>query len=67
MVSNAFRVGDRIVTPSGKTGAILPPEWLMPCHHLVQFDDGSKRWMLRELLSAAPGEVLPHKRRKKTA
>jgi hypothetical protein len=59
-----MNIGDRIVTPSGKTGAILPPEWLMSYHHLVQFDDGSKRWVLRELLSAAPAQIIHHKQRK---
>jgi len=49
-----FKNGDRVTLPSGKTGVILPSEWLMPVHHLVQLDGGSKRWLLREILSAAP-------------
>jgi hypothetical protein len=63
-MSQEFRVGDRVILPSGKTGAIVHPEWLMPNHHLIQLDDGTKRWVLRELLSPAPVQVIPHKQRK---
>lgn len=59
-----FNEGDRVILPSGKTGAIVRPEWLMPVHHLIQFNDGTKRWVLRELLAAAPAEIIPHKLRK---
>jgi hypothetical protein len=56
--------GDRVTLPSGKQGVVLPPEWLMPNHELILLDGGSKRWVLREILSAAPAEIIPHKRRK---
>jgi hypothetical protein len=53
-----MNIGDRVTLPSGKQGVILPPEWLMPCHHLVLLDDGSKRWVLREILSPAPDHIV---------
>jgi hypothetical protein len=56
--------GDRVTLPSGKQGVVLSPEWLMPNHELILLDGGSKRWVLREILSAAPAEIIPHKRRK---
>jgi hypothetical protein len=31
---------------------------------LILLDGGSKRWVLREILSTAPAEIIPHKRRK---
>lgn len=45
-----LEIGDRVTLPSGKQGVIICPEWLMPIHHLVQIDGGSKRWVLREIL-----------------
>ncbi|MBW4516018.1 MAG: hypothetical protein KME11_12440 [Timaviella obliquedivisa GSE-PSE-MK23-08B] len=45
-----LKIGDRVTTTSGKTGVIIPSEWLMPVHHLVHLDGGSKRWMLRKIL-----------------
>jgi hypothetical protein len=60
-----FRVGDRVTLPSGKVGAIVPPEWLMPNHHLIRFDDGTQRWILRELLN--PAETIPKKSKRKAA
>jgi hypothetical protein len=59
-----MNINDRVILPSGKQGVIIPPEWLMPNHELILLDGGSKRWVLREILSAAPAEIIPHKRRK---
>ncbi len=59
-----MNVGDRVVTPSGKAGVIIPSAWLMPVHHLVQLDGGSKRWMLREILKPA---LVKTTQRRKTA
>jgi hypothetical protein len=65
-----MNIGDRVTLPSGKQGVILPPEWLMPNHELILLDDGSKRWMLREILAAAPehivavGKMIAHSSRK---
>jgi hypothetical protein len=56
-MSQEFSEGDRVTTPSGKVGAIVRPEWLMPCHELILLDDGTKRWVLRELLSPAPAKI----------
>jgi hypothetical protein len=52
-----LQVDDRVILPSGRTGAIVRPEWLMPCHHLVLLDNGVKRWVLREILSPAPAKI----------
>ncbi|MCU0570493.1 MAG: hypothetical protein MUF49_28460 [Oculatellaceae cyanobacterium Prado106] len=61
-----MKEGDRVCLPSGKVGEILPPAWLMPHHHLVQFDDGTLRWCLRELVRPVAA-VAPGNRRRKTA
>jgi hypothetical protein len=57
-----LEIGDRVTLPSGKTGVIICPEWLMPVHHLVQLNGGSKRWMLREILK--PAQVKTTQQRK---
>jgi hypothetical protein len=59
--------GDRVTLPSGRTGAIVRPAWLMLCHHLVLLDDDTKRWVLRELLSLTAAETIPKKSKRKAA
>jgi hypothetical protein len=49
-----LKVGDRVVTPTGRTGEIVAPDADMPLHHLVLFDDDRTFWMLREILQFCP-------------
>jgi hypothetical protein len=53
-----MNINDRVILPSGKQGVILPPGWLMPNHELILLDDGSKRWVLRQILSPAPDHIV---------
>ena len=57
-------IGDRVITPTGREGAIIPPKFDMPQHHLIEFEGGAVLWMLKEILHLAP--VAPIKKRKKT-
>jgi hypothetical protein len=66
-VLQQFSEGDRVTLPSGQTGAIVRPEWLMPVHHLIRFDDGTRRWALREILRPAAVKTIPKKSKRKTA
>lgn len=59
--------GDRVLTPSGCKGSILPPPWFMPFHHLVQLDEGRTIWLLRAVLKLDVAEVNPIKRRRAAA
>jgi hypothetical protein len=59
-----MNIGDRVTLPSSKQGVILPPEWLMPNHELILLDGGSKRWVLRQILSPASAQLIPYKQRK---
>lgn len=47
----------RLITPSGRIGKALPSPFFMPLHRLLQFEDGSKKWILSELLKPAPAAV----------
>jgi len=45
-----LKVGDRVITPTGRKGAIALPDADMPNHHLITFDNGGVWWMLQEIL-----------------
>lgn len=45
-----FHPGDRCSTSTLGNDTIQPPLWVMPCHHLIQFDSGPLLWMPREIL-----------------
>ncbi len=62
-----LEIGDRVTLPSGKIGVIIYPPWLMPCHHLIQFSDGSNLWVLREILNDASARIIDHHSVKRTA
>lgn len=54
--TTTFQVGDRLLTPSGRTGEILTPQGneVMPLHCLVKFANGDRQWLLAEILKIAP-------------
>jgi len=58
-------VGDRVVTPTNSQGVITQPKFTLPFHHLVQLDNGTIFWMLKEILQPAP--AMPTKKRRKPA
>ena len=55
----------KLITPSGRIGEVLPPAFKMPLHTLLEFKDGTKRWILTELLKPAPTEIKPKTKRKR--
>jgi hypothetical protein len=60
-----YTPGDRIITPSERTGTVQPSPWTMPCHSLIEFDDTGKRhWILTEILKPLPTDWKPTKKAK---
>lgn len=59
-----FKTGDRILSPSGRSGTVQPPPWPFPGHHLIQFDTGEIYWIRTELLSALSIDWTPPRRTK---
>ncbi len=58
-MSDVFQVGDRVVSPTGRVGAIVAPDLDMPNHELILFDDGKIFWMLKTIIKHCPvAEVL---------
>jgi hypothetical protein len=53
-----LKPGDRIITPTGQRGKILPQPWGMPYHQFVLLDDGRSRWFLAEILELENVDVL---------
>jgi preprotein translocase subunit YajC len=53
--------GDRVQTKSGRLGTLQSPTVNMPVHHLVKFDDGTIRWVVKEAIEIAHE---PKRRRK---
>jgi preprotein translocase subunit YajC len=53
--------GDRVQTKSGRLGTLQRPTVNMPVHHLVKFDDGTIRWVVKEAIEIAHE---PKRRRK---
>lgn len=56
-IAGNLKQGDRIITPTGRTGEVLIPEGneTMPRHCLVKFDDNSDlKWLLAQILTKAP-------------
>jgi hypothetical protein len=53
-VSEGFQVSDRVVTPTGRTGAIVKPDQDFPLHHLIAFDNGTVWGMLKSILKLCP-------------
>ena len=55
--------GDRVTTPTHRTGIILQPPWTMPHHCLVQIDGmDNPIWLLSsilELLERCPAQPEP--------
>lgn len=47
-----LKVGDRVITPTGRKGTIALPNADMPNYHLIEFDKGGVWWMLQEILKA---------------
>ena len=62
MARTSLSIGDRVVTPTGSQGVIIPPNHEMPLHHLIQFESGAVLWMLKEILQPAP-DMATKKRR----
>jgi hypothetical protein len=56
--------GDRIVTPSGRTGILKENTTNMPHHYLIQFDSGELNWIVKHAVN--PCSVAPPKKRKTT-
>jgi len=54
----------RVITPTGRTGTVVEPPWVMPFHCLVELDDGEVRWFLVEILRPIEETTTP--RAKKT-
>lgn len=47
-----FNVGDRIRTPSNRSGVIQSPPWTMPLHQFVQLDSHDcPIWLLTSILT----------------
>ena len=46
----SFQVGDRIVTPNGRTRTIAPSPYSMPVYLFVNFDDGTQFFVLKNIL-----------------
>jgi hypothetical protein len=59
-----MRVGDRVVTVTGRRGVLQPPLINMPLYHLVKFDDGALLWMLKDVVVVDPAAV---SKKRKTA
>jgi len=47
-----FKVGDRVVTPTGRKGVVVSANADMPIQHLISFDKGGTWWVLIEMLKA---------------
>lgn len=56
MTTPKFTPGDRVVTPSNRTGEILTPAGneIMPNHCLVKFSNGDRQWLLAAILKVPP-------------
>ncbi|MBD1847475.1 hypothetical protein H6F89_29560 [Cyanobacteria bacterium FACHB-63] len=52
-MSQEFNIGDRVVTPTRKIGRIIQPDNDFPLHHLIAFDSGETRYILRRILQSA--------------
>ena len=65
MARTSLSIGDRVITPTGRTGRILPPKADLPLHCLVLFESGAAFWMLKEILQPAP--AMPTKKRRAIA
>jgi hypothetical protein len=61
-----MRVGDRVVTVTGRRGVLQPPLINMPLHRLVKFDDGALLWMLKDVILVDP-KATPQKQKTKLA
>jgi hypothetical protein len=59
------KVGDRVITPTGRTGAIVAPDADMPNHYLILFDDDRVFWMLKSIIKPCPVEEVPTKTKKR--
>ncbi|MCY7276558.1 MAG: hypothetical protein LH702_23200 [Phormidesmis sp. CAN_BIN44] len=59
----SLSVGDRVQTPTGRTGRIIPRNADMPNHHLVLFDDDRRYWMLKGILQLAPAAPIKKQQR----
>jgi hypothetical protein len=64
-MSEGFQVGDRVITPTGRTGAIVAPDADMPNHHLILFDDDRLFWMLKSIIKPCPVAETPTKTKKR--
>lgn len=53
--------GDRIVTPSGRTGVLQQSTFNMPHHHLIRFDSGEVHWVVKH--AVAPCSATSPKKR----
>jgi hypothetical protein len=62
-----MRVGDRVMTTTGRRGVLQPPLINMPLHHLVQFDDGALLWMLKDVVMADSALKPSQSRQRKAA
>ena len=52
-----MNVGDRVITPTGRKGAIVEPNADMPNHHLIQFDGDRAFWMLKTILKPLAAKI----------
>ncbi|MBD1842131.1 hypothetical protein H6F89_01630 [Cyanobacteria bacterium FACHB-63] len=52
-MNQEFNIGDRVVTPTGKTGCVIESDADFPLHCLIAFDSGEKRYILRRILQPA--------------
>jgi hypothetical protein len=60
-----FSTGERVLSPSHRTGTVQPSPWPMPFHTLIEFDDTGKRlWVLTELLRHLHPDWKPPKKTK---
>jgi hypothetical protein len=59
----SMNIGDKIETPTGRTGTIAPKPFPLQLYTFVHFDDGTFAWMLTEILK--PFEVKPSKKKSK--
>jgi hypothetical protein len=47
-----FKVGDRVITPTGRIGTVLKAELNLPFHTLVEFDEIKPRTKKQILISS---------------
>lgn len=59
-----MNIGDKIQTPTGRTGTIAPKPFPLALYTFVSFDDGISSWMRSDILKPAEAKASKKKSRK---